>query len=388
MTDNELTLTILQSAQWEGYTERIAIMVVDGKLQHNAAIIEALKIHYPADYAEMVRTATEAGLDPEKGILQYIETMLEKDQELRKKLESPVQKPRARREGLEALQYVTDNGIALIGVYDSKATINNTEIEGDYKTSFTTDIETIKNLMDGKGDKEGRAKGTKIKRFSFIPANHCFLCLDIDVKDGKNGITDLDRLLSSWGKTKEKRPAALKDIEGGSFPCYTQTPSGGLHLYFKYTGQAPESGLFSKDYGSIEIKAGAKSLTAPGSVNAEGKPYILIGDLDQVPELYPFIAAKLPREKHEPKKYIPMTMNKKEYGRSSWEQIKKWTDDDRRGGGGRNELAYSLAVHAATHDWPESETLDALRGEPSIDGLPETEIRTAVKSAYKRRRSA
>jgi hypothetical protein len=231
-----------------------------------------------------------------------------------------------RREGLEALQYVMANGIGIKYLYD--------KTPDNEKESYSTETP----IEQGKHYK------------AYIRGR--FLCLDIDIKNGKNGILDLDRLLTSWGKPQEKRPAALRNIEAGSFPCFVRTPSGGYHLYFKYHGQQPERGLFSNDYKSIEIKS--TSITAPGSVNTEGKPYVLIGNFEQAPELYPFIAAKLPKAITTPKKFIPMT--KKEYGRPSWELITQWTDKDGRGDGGRDEYAYSLALHAATHDWPKNDT--------------------------------
>jgi hypothetical protein len=302
---------------------------------------------------------------------------------------APDRPPMPRYEGIQALTYMTNRGIKVTPC--KKGTDGNYYFSTPYKNEyeklkfqnprakisdcpgFTSDIERIKEYTsDG------------IALFRFIPADHGFFCLDLDVKDGKHGIAEFDRLLTSWGKPKENRPAPLRDIPK-SFPCYTQTPSGGVHLYFKYSGPPPQGSLFSRDYPNIEIKAGALNLTAPGSYK-DGKPYVLYGNLDQAPNLYPFIAEKLPRVKQEPKKFIPM--NKKEWDRPSWGQIVEWTDKDRRGSGGRNEYAYSLALHAASHDWPENETLAALRGEPYLDGLPERELITAVQSAYTRRRSA
>jgi hypothetical protein len=62
-----------------------------------------------------------------------------------------------------------------------------------------------------------------------------------------------------------------------------------------------------------------------------------------------------------------------------------WTDKDNRAGAGRNNRAYSLALHAASHDWSEEDTLTALQAEPSIGDLPVSEITSVVNSAYKRR---
>jgi hypothetical protein len=94
----------------------------------------------------------------------------------------PVQK----REGIAALEYMTGQGIPLIGVYDSKATINR---KGEKDKAYTADIEVIKSLMAGQGDKEGRAKGTKIKRFSPLSeiSVRNRMCIDnIDFKGSQN----------------------------------------------------------------------------------------------------------------------------------------------------------------------------------------------------------
>jgi hypothetical protein len=70
-------------------------------------------------------------------------------------------------------------------------------------------------------------------------------------------------------------------------------------------------------------------------------------------------------------------------GSPSWERIAEWTDTDGWGEGGRNNWAYSAARHAATHGLNKQDTLDALRNEPRIDGLPDQEIISAVDSAYR-----
>jgi hypothetical protein len=65
--------------------------------------------------------------------------------------------------------------------------------------------------------------------------------------------------LESFYKTfpRETLPAELQDLPG-SFPCYTQTPSGGFHLYFRYN--SPEVKLRELAPG-VEIKE--TQITAP-----------------------------------------------------------------------------------------------------------------------------
>jgi hypothetical protein len=73
-----------------------------------------------------------------------------------------------------------------------------------------------------------------------------FLVLDIDRKPGKlDGLVTFYRIFP-----KQTLPTELQNLPQ-SFPCYTQTPSGGFHLYFKYEG--PELKLRELAPG-VEIK--------------------------------------------------------------------------------------------------------------------------------------
>lgn len=189
--------------------------------------------------------------------------------------------------GLEAVDpalfRMAKQGIPLIGVYDSKAFIARKE---DIADAYTTDPAEIASLMQGKGDRQGRAKGVKIRRFSFIPKDAGLLCLDIDRKPGKrDGLQELYKLFPP-----DTLPEELRDIEH-CFPCYVSTPSGGYHLYFKYTGDLIRKTDLCPE---VEVKHGSPGLTAPGSVNAEGKPYISSrGEPRNAPPLNWFILERI-----------------------------------------------------------------------------------------------
>jgi hypothetical protein len=361
----------MTSTQWEAFTERAGIMEYEGGLDRKAATLAAFALYFPGDYRAMKETAA-AYPDGETIMYEYLEGLIkngpqsviegpgmnaetEKAETHGKAPDGPpmARYAHTRREGIEALQYFITQGIALKDFYS--ASLDNA------KESYSLDIQP--------------QAGQRYK--AFIRSR--FLCLDLDVKNDKNGITSLDRLLTAWGKPHDKRPAALRDIPL-SFPCYTLTPSGGVHLYFKYGGPVPDGKAFSKEYPGIDIMA--TQITAPGSFK-EGKPYVLYGNLDQAPNLYPFIAEKLPWAKQEPKKYIPM--DKKEYGRPSWDLIIEWTDKDGRGSGGRDEYAYSLARHAASHDWPEYDTERVMENMTwnYDNSFTKSTLRKCIKSAYK-----
>ena len=176
--------------------------------------------------------------------------------------------------GLAALLHFAQKGIALIGAYESGATIAGGD---EYDKAFTIDTKRITELY-----KTGY-NGQPINRFYFIPQQAGFICLDIDRKKGKQD--GLQSLYNEFGR--DTLPAALAEIE--SFPCYVTTPSGGLHLYFKYNGEPIKSGYICPE---VEVKHGKPGLTAPGS-SKDGKPYILHGNLEDAPPLYGIILERL-----------------------------------------------------------------------------------------------
>jgi hypothetical protein len=122
-------------------------------------------------------------------------------------------------------------------------------------------------------------------------------------------------------------------------------------------------------------------LTAPGSRKASGE-YVLYGGLEAAPLLPAFIKNRLTLPKEErPPGYIGPGREKKKYGAASWEKIREWVDTD-GSYAGRNARAFAFAVKARTHGWEKTDTLRALRMEPSVEGLPETEYISVVNSAY------
>jgi hypothetical protein len=261
----------------------------------------------------------------------------------------------ATRQGIEALAYLTAHGLPIKDFYKPGADAD----KANYSTA------------------EPIEPGRRYKVF----IRGRFLCLDIDRnhKDGKDGIAELYAHLETIGEPRELLPACLKDIDRGSFPFFTETPSGGLHLWFKYAGPYV-TGTLAPDVElkNLQVSAGWKEH------NGKPAPYILHGDIEAAPVLPAFILAKItPPKAASAPPYRPPWQEKKEYGRASWALIVTWTDQDGRGGAGRNNRAYSLALHAKSHDWPQADTLAALQNEPSIEGLPFREIQTAVKSAYR-----
>lgn len=369
----------------ELFTKQIAIQEQGNTRQD--AVMAAFELCFPGDYRECMQVAAHFP-DGENDLYWFLEKKIspqtrEKGPPLNaisQKLDLPNKAPETppkaamvQREGLAALEYMTSKGIALIGVYESGATIASGE---EWASAFTTDMSIINALRSGT---DSRVRG-RISRFYFLPEKAGLLCLDIDRKNGKDGIEEF----YTWaekaaGKPRHLLPCFLQNIPQ-NFPCYVSTPSGGLHIYFKYCGEKLKKKPIAHNAPAVEIKHGSPGLTSPGSYK-NGKPYILYGDIEAAPQLPAFILAAIESPKQKAAAYKPLPQEKKEWGRPSWDKIREWTEKD-GSGAGRNDKAFHLARHARNHGYTEAETMAAIREELSLADLPEREMRTAVRSAF------
>ncbi len=168
--------------------------------------------------------------------------------------------------GSAAIKQTLAAGIAIKDFF-SKSSDNDS-------SAYTTDMGEIATLWSN-----GR------RRFkAFIRGK--FLVLDIDRKPGKiDGLKEFYRLFS-----REILPAELQCLPE-SFPTYTQTPSGGFHLYFKYDGL--EFKLRELAPG-VEVKE--LQVTTSGSRKENGE-YVLHGELDNAPPLYGVIVDAIEKTK-------------------------------------------------------------------------------------------
>jgi hypothetical protein len=270
------------------------------------------------------------------------------------------------REGLAALKYMAGKRIALIGAYPSGAMISRQEPE-----NFTADPSVIAALVSGAGDPQGRAKGTPISRFYFIPQDAGLLCLDIDRKPGK--ADGLENLYKLWGRAA--LPRALQDIER-YFPCYVSTPSGGYHLYFKYSGPLVRKTDLAPE---IEIKHGKPGLTAPGSRKENGA-YVLHGNLEDAPPLYGIILDRIEelqkerQEKAQSQKAAAdrpaRPRERKSTGQTYTPQITLDTlaDEATASYGGHHDRQVSFAGRACRCKFTAAETISYAKAHPEIFG--------------------
>ena len=347
------TLARLDVDTADAIRERAAILEYDAGLpraEAEASALAAYRVHLDRDDAEDGKPAPDA--------------------------------PTARLEGLEGILYLAGRGIRLIGAYDSGAFIGKGD---DFAAAFTSDATKLAALWNGAGDRAGRAKGTPIRLFRFVPADAGLFCLDLDRghDDGGDGLASFLELFKREGQLL---PAYFADLENGSFPAWTRTPSGGLHLYFKYRGAR----RYPHQYLAPDVEAfhTGNALTAPGSAKASGA-YVFTGDLDAAPILPPIIERRLTPAPSSsaaaaPRPVFTFVLDRRP-GPPPLELIAQWARDDGRHGGSRNRLCFEIARRAARdgYDYSAAAVKDFIRGLPDVAGLPEREIDTAVNSAFK-----
>jgi hypothetical protein len=250
--------------------------------------------------------------------------------------------------------------------------------------NFTTDMNEINALKEGKGNRYGKGKCYKINRFYFIPADNGLFCLDIDAKEGKkDGLKELFKIFD-----RDTLPATIADIED-AFPCYVKTPNNGYHLYFKYNGPPIKNAAL---FPGIETKHGKPGLTAPGSINEKGKPYVLYGAIENAPPLYGIIIDKIQKRDRKPEPRPPQhmaadrrsTFKKPFEGETPWGKIVAWTEQEGRGNEGRDAYAFHLAFKAATHNWTKADTEATMETMTwSFDSsFTRAQLKKCIKSAY------
>jgi hypothetical protein len=281
-------------------------------------------------------------------------------------------------EGMDAIKAILLAGADVIGAWPNKAFIAKGE---DFHAAFTAEPETVKALMSGAGDKQGRAKGKRIELFRFCPVSAAFLCLDIDRghENETDGLAEFYAMFEHAGTPRAALPSMLRNIDRGSFPVYTTTPRGGFHLYFRYGGPEVKHSNLAPN---VEIFHAGSYLTAPGS-RRDGKPYVLHGSLAAAPEVPPIIGRRLPKAKAEaPKKAFFSFYRPRGQGTPTLEQIAEWTEQD-GAYSGKNELCHEIALRTARdgYGYNTDQVIAFLQSYPRTGG--HTQIKDAVFSAFR-----
>jgi hypothetical protein len=307
-----LILQVLTPDEQEQFSERAAIMEYDGGLSREEAEAQAA--------TAIISRNCPAPVEP-------------------------IEKPQSVYQGSAAIKHAVAAGIG-VKEFFAKSKDNDPD-------AYTTDLKKIAALWN-KGE----------RRFKAFLRDR-FLAIDIDRKPGKpDGLEAFYRIFP-----RETLPAELQNLPD-SFPCYTQTPSGGFHLYFKYEG--PEVKLRELATG-IEIKEW--QITAPGSRRGNGE-YILHGELNDAPPLYGLILDAIEetkREKEQAKEECSKPRIKAAADRPVRYEKPRITLDDLANEaasayGGHHDRQVSFAGRACRCKFSEAETLAYVKSRPDIFG--------------------
>lgn len=220
-----------------------------------------------------------------------------------------------------------------------------------------------------------------IERFIFIPKEAGFLCFDLDRNhgDGADGVNNF----YSWLKDNGLEQIPLfKNLDGGSFPTYTTTASGGLHLYFKCTGELK---TFATIAPGVEIKYNGLNITAGGSVK-NGKAYSLHGELNKAPIIPAPLLLKLSKvlSKEPPKQPARPYGNKyqaKEKRGFTSDQLLNFARQDSRGG--NHDIILQMAGRLKRAGYSEADTIAIIEATPEHQGREDKQDTiTCIKSVY------
>jgi energy-coupling factor transporter ATP-binding protein EcfA2 len=201
--------------------------------------------------------------------------------------------------------------------------------------------------------------------------------IDCDRKHGIDGVANFTTLCGEWG------------IDLSTNTLTVETPSGGLHFFFK--SDMPFVGEVGKVVSGVDIRSHGNYVIAPGSVIADGRAYrIAAGSLNAIPAL-PIALAALLRPKADSSLPLPapapqnVTERERHYGAEvlerCLEEISALTE------GERNNKFNAISYHVfrqcgAGRIEPTHSVYELLRAARSI-GLPEREARATIESAMK-----
>ena len=186
----------------------------------------------------------------------------------------PVSSEPKRYEGKAAITEYTRRGIKLmpcVPVEDEPKRYRPIVSKEKWNSTATADLERITGYSYG-----AFWPNVPVNLFRFIPTEAGLICVDIDKghSDGVDGESNFYRLIRARGY--DPLPPLLRDLR--TFPVRVETPSGGLHLYFKEPRRLIKKAKLAE---GVEVFH-TDPLTAAGS-QKENIGYILYGDIDNAP---------------------------------------------------------------------------------------------------------
>jgi hypothetical protein len=272
--------------------------------------------------------------------------------------------PLPRRARFDAVLFMAERGFRFL-LWDEEKGRPVYKWAGENQKNFTGDTEKLHEWS-----------GAGFRRFMYLPGSAGYIGFDIDVghADGRDGLAGFYNIIEALaGKKPDRLPRFLRDLPH-NFPCYIETPSGGLHLLFRYAGQCKKAEIV---YGEgkenkIEIKYLNSCLSLGEKQNG---PYTLVGDPLDAPALPPFFAG-LVNPKPVPPPSVPAYRRRN--GKPGLEQILQKLLPETAG---HNDAQKRFAFRAAYFDYGLEETMSFVKSRPDIFGT-DSDTDTVVRHAW------
>lgn len=274
----------------------------------------------------------------------------------------------------DTLEMYLQNKIALIPEKDKRPIIAYTK----EPERMITDFQTLQ---------AWKQKG--VTEYGFIPSANNLLILDLDKGDTHankaDGVKNFIDLVSNAG-LKDRLRGYFSNFPA-NYPCYTETTSGGLHLYFKASYITPElsrrfdnAALSAKN---IEVKYNTKT-TAAGSVR-NGKAYTIHGNLTNAPEMTFDLLELLIKAQPKPAKTYYRNFEKTNGGK--WNESPAGIIDKANelySGYANHDFIYRAAVlfHNAGYDKATAERY-ILQTRQHTERANQADTQTAINSIYR-----
>lgn len=245
---------------------------------------------------ERLSIMTENGLSDEEALHYLLQVFPEHETEIRAIIaELPPKKTKINKRQL--IDYITCKIPLVPSIYEDGKTRPICSLYDDAKKpieeNFVKTTEFFEELIAGRGKLTSKRRttwtnSTPITIFQFYPKLGDLVILDLDSPkkitgeqhgQGVDGISAFKDLISrKKSKLTEKQRKMFEDFPE-NFPCYVKTPSGGLHLYFRYFSAT----RLKKSLEGTNIECKHRSLvTAAGSIRGN-RHYQIFGKLTNIP---------------------------------------------------------------------------------------------------------
>ncbi len=217
-----------------------------------------------------------------------------------------------------------------------------------------------------------------------------YLVIDLDEKNGKHGIAELEKLLED----KDIDLPEFKNLRNGSHPATVRTASGGLHLYFRLP-DGEEDILSAIDaLKGVDILSKGHALVTAGSIKNGNFYCANFSDFSKIPELpwqlWIWLQSKKIKEQRKNEFYAEKKASNPNFpdDNKNPDLIMKWNYEKFQKGkyAGYNEMLYKSVFELKEKGWEQSQVYEAALDSHAFrdweDKNKQQQLNAIMKSVY------